>query len=249
MAALYDNIGRGYAESRRADSRIAKTILWGLADSPSVINVGAGTGSYEPSDRWVVAIEPAATMIRQRPPTAAPVVQASCTALPVRDEAFSASLAILTIHHWSDLVAGLEELMRSARDRTVIFTRDPSATRFWLSDYFPEILHIEQHSYPSLAALERILGAVSVRDVPIPHDCTDGFIGAYWRRPSAYLRSMVRDAISSFTKLEDAAPGLARLRRDLARGVWHRRYGEVLTKAELDLGYRLVIANGRSASF
>jgi SAM-dependent methyltransferase len=242
MAELYDTIGSGYRRLRRPDSRIGDSILRGLASASTVVNVGAGAGSYEPHDRRVVAVEPSMTMIRQRPAMSAPVVRASGSALPFRDETFDASLAILTIHHWPDVARGLRELRRSVRQRVVILTWDPAAPGFWLTDYLPEILEIDRRIFPSLEMLRRELGRTQVFDVPIPHDCTDGFLGAYWRRPAAYLDATVRSAISTFSKLHDAAPGLDRLASDLRSGEWQRRYGSVLGEADLDLGYRLVVA-------
>jgi SAM-dependent methyltransferase len=239
---LYDRIGRGYRQLRREDPRIAADILRALGDSASVVNVGAGAGSYEPRDRRLVAVEPSRVMIRQRDAAAAPAVRGWAAALPFRDATFDASLAVLTIHHWPDLALGLEELRRAARRRVVILTCDPSASAFWLTDYFPEILEIDQRILAPLSELERRLGRISVFDVPIPHDCTDGFLGAYWRRPEAYLKAEVRGAISTFGKLRDVEAGLARLRDDLASGAWLGRYGALLERATIDLGYRLVVA-------
>lgn len=242
MAELYDTIGSGYRRFRRPDPRIAAAVLRALGSASSVLNVGAGAGSYEPHDRRVVAVEPSITMIRQRPRSAALVVRASGTALPFRDQKFDASSAILTIHHWPDRTKGLDELRRAARQRTVILTWDPAAPGFWLTDYFPEILEIDRRIFPSLEELQRGLGRAAVFDLPIPHDCTDGFLGAYWRRPRAYLDATVRAAISTFGKLADVERGLSRLRRDLDSGEWRRRYGAVLGEINLDLGYRLVVA-------
>ena len=239
---LYDTIGRGYRERRRQDPRIAARIFAALADARSVVNVGAGAGSYEPRDRKLVAVEPSRVMIRQRDPGAALAVRASATHLPFRDEAFDASLAVLTIHHWPDLESGLGELRRAARRNVVILTCDPSVTGFWLTDYFPGILEIDRRILPSLSELRRHLGRITVSDVPIPHDCTDGFLGAYWRRPGAYLSADIRAAISTFSRLRNLEQGLAALRRDLASGEWHGRYGHLLRRSALDLGYRLVVA-------
>jgi SAM-dependent methyltransferase len=239
---LYDRIGRGYGRLRRPDPRIASRIRRALGSASSVVNVGAGAGSYEPDDREVVAVEPSALMIRQRDPGAAPAVRASASDLPFGDGSFDACLAVLTIHHWPDLERGLRELRRAARQRVVILTHDPSVTGFWLTDYFPEILEIDERILPSLSELARHLGRIRVSDVPIPHDCTDGFLGAYWRRPEAYLRTEVRAAISTFVRLRDPQGGLDALRRDLASGAWHDRYGRLLSRPALDLGYRLVVA-------
>jgi SAM-dependent methyltransferase len=242
---LYDSIGHGYGERRRQDRRIAERIDWALGSSASVVNVGAGTGSYEPCDRKLVAVEPSMVMIRQRPPGASPAVRASAANLPFRDESFDASLAVLTLHHWPDLSRGIEELRRAARRTVVILTFDTSVGGFWLTDYFPEILEVDRRTMPALSAIQRHLGTSKVFDVPIPHDCTDGFLGAYWRRPHAYLDPGVRSAISVFSRIGSLEPGLSKLRADLESGAWRRRYGHVLDRSEIDLGYRLVVAGGR----
>ena len=243
MAQLYDTIGVGYRALRRPDPRIAAAIVNALGPAASVVNVGAGAGSYEPDDRRVVAVEPSREMIRQRPAGAAPVVQASATALPFRAGAFDATLAVLTVHHWPDRARGLAELRRVARDRVVILTWEPDAAGFWLvEDYFPELVAVDRAIFPTRDEMERHLGPVELRPLPIPHDCVDGFLGAYWRRPHAYLGAAVRGAISTFSKIGDVNPGLARLRNDLENGTWTRRHGPLLTRSDLDLGYRLVVA-------
>jgi SAM-dependent methyltransferase len=249
MAELFDAIGLGYRDYRRPDPRLAEAIGRALGRSESVVNVGAGAGSYEPSDRRVVAVEPATTMIRQRPAGSAPVVQASANDLPFRDGSFDAALAVLTVHHWPDRARGLRELARVARQRVVVVTWDPSAKHFWLTDdYFPELIEIDRPIFPTMEDFRRVLGEVEIQTLPIPHDCCDGFAGAYWRRPHAYLDAGVRGAISTFTKLRDAGrdvEGLERLRRDLTDGTWDRRHGDVLTRSEIDVGYRIVIAARR----
>lgn len=247
MTELYDTIGSGYDRFRQPDPRIQRAILRALDGVARVVNVGAGAGSYEPRDRFVVAVEPAMTMIRQRPSQAAPAVQAAAARLPFRDATFDASLAILTIHHWPDWRRGLAELARSARTRVVLLTWDPSAAGFWLvNDYFPEILVADRRIFPSVEAIGRELGRLEVSTVPIPHDCTDGFLGAYWQRPQEYLRPSVRNAISTFARLGNVQEGLRRLRQDLHSGAWQRRYGELLTQESLDLGYRLLAAHRTS---
>jgi SAM-dependent methyltransferase len=241
---LYDTIGRTYRRYRRPDPRIAAAIERALGGCASAVNVGAGAGSYEPRVRKLVAVEPSLTMIRQRAPDAAPAVRAVAAALPFRDATFDAALAVLTIHHWPDCRGGLVELGRAARRRVVILTHDPNAVGFWLEDYFPEIFGIDRDIFLPMSDLRRALGRTAVIDVPIPRDCRDGFLGAYWARPAAYLDAGARSAISSFAKLGEAelADGLARLRADLASGEWMRRHGQVLAESALDLGYRLVVA-------
>jgi SAM-dependent methyltransferase len=219
-----------------------------LGEAASVVNVGAGAGSYEPVDRPVVAVEPSTVMIRQRR-SPVPVVQASATALPFRAGAFAAALAVLTVHHWPDRVRGLAELARVAR-RVVVLTWDPAFTGgFWLvDDYFPEIAAMDRPLFPSVEELRSSLGTLEILPLPIPHDCTDGFLGAYWRRPEAYLDPGVRGAISTFAKVPDVGPGLDRLRADLAGGRWARRHGHLLDRTELDLGYRLVVGSPAPAA-
>jgi SAM-dependent methyltransferase len=246
MTQLYDRIGRGYSNYRRPEPRIAMAINQALGTAETVLNVGAGTGSYEPTDRTVVAVEPSLTMIRQRRWGSAPVIQASATHLPFGDASWAATLAVLTIHHWSDRRRGLAELARVARQRVVIVTWDPATSGFWLlEDYFPEIVEIDRPNFPSLEEFTHVLGPVEVHPLPVPHDCADGFLGAYWRRPYAYLDPGVRSAISTLAKI-DVAAGLARLRADLENGTWAQRYGHLLRQPELDLGYRLVIASRES---
>jgi SAM-dependent methyltransferase len=243
--ALYDRIGVGYSAYRRPDPRIEARIAAALGSARTVLNVGAGSGSYEPADRAVVAVEPSAEMVRQRPRGSAPAVRATAEHLPFADASFDAALAVLTLHHWRDWRAGLTQMRCVARERVVLLTWVPDAARFWLVDeYFPEILEFDRRTFPSLEEMADVLGPVDVQPVPIPADCTDGFLGAYWRRPSAYLDAGVRGAISAFARLEDPGPRLARLAADLADGTWASRHHALLPLTELDLGYRLVIAPG-----
>jgi SAM-dependent methyltransferase len=188
-------------------------------------------------------------MLRQRGPGAALVVRASATDLPFRDAAFGAALAVLTVHHWPDRARGLAELARVARERVVIVTWDPATRGFWLvDDYFPALVAIDREIFPSLDDLRRALGPVDVRPLLVPHDCVDGFLGAYWRRPAAYLDAGVRGAISTFARLADVESGLARLAADLASGAWERRHGHLRARDALDLGYRLVVAERRPST-
>jgi SAM-dependent methyltransferase len=241
--ALYDTIGAGYARYRRADPRIGARITTALGDARTVVNVGSGAGSYEPADRSVVAVEPSAAMVAQRADGAAPAVRADALALPFPDGAFDAALAILTIHHWPDWRVGLAEMRRVSRKRVVVLTWDPASEGFWLvRDYFPEMAEIDRRTMPSIREVAGALGGAEVEAVPVPWDCTDGFLGAYWRRPEAYLDAGRRGAISSFARLADPAPGLERLRRELADGTWARRNAVVTSLDELNLGYRLVVS-------
>jgi SAM-dependent methyltransferase len=215
------------------------------------VNVGAGTGNYEPTDReLLVAVEPARTMIDQRPRGAPPAVQAVAEALPFPDAVFDLALAVLTVHHWRDLSQGLSELRRVAA-RQVLYVFDTTMTdSFWLvTEYFPEILELgSERAAPSIAVLAEHLDVREVRVVPITSDCVDGFGGCYWNRPEAYLDPAVRAGMSSFAQLDPTveAQGVERLRTALESGAWDERYGHLRRRSEYDLGYRLVIA-GRPA--
>jgi SAM-dependent methyltransferase len=240
---IYDTIGQSYSTFRRADLRLQRTILETLDGTNRVVNVGAGAGSYEPSDRSVVAVEPSITMIRQRQRDCAPVVQATADNLPFPDDSFDAALAVLTLHHWNDWRKGVREMSRVAKTRVVILTYDATATGFWLvEDYFPEIRRLDQATMPAIEDLQKELCQVTVSTVPIPHDCTDGFLGAYWRRPHAYLDDNTRGAISAFSRLANEAEGLSRLQADLQSGLWQRRNKTLLSRDSIDLGYRLLVA-------
>ncbi len=241
MSAIYDKLGIGYANLRQPDARIAKQIDAALLDAKTVLNVGAGSGSYEPSDRLVTALEPSAEMIRQRSPESATASQGVAENLPFADREFDAAMAVLTVHHWANIEAGLLEMKRVAKDRVVILTFDPKSSYAWLGDYFSEMIDFDRSAMPDLEVFERILGTIKVSVVPVPHDCTDGFFGAYWRRPHAYLDRDVRAAISIFALFGDVSPALKRLENDLESGAWEDRYGCLRTKESLDVGYRLLV--------
>lgn len=245
MAELYDSIGRGYADRRRPDPRVAARIRAAIGESHSVVNVGAGAGSYEPGDVPVVAVEPSRAMIAQRRRRDR-LVQAKAEALPFRNAAFDCAMAVLTVHHWSDVATGLAECARTARRRLVFVTWDPEAPGFWLvDDYVPELLAHDRKVFPPMSAFARAFGRVAVTPLPVPADCSDGFLGAYWRRPTAYLDPAVRSAMSSFARVPDVAQRMAQLDRDVRSGAWQRRHRELLARDELDLGYRLVVADIR----
>jgi SAM-dependent methyltransferase len=244
--ALYDQIGRSYTSTRRPDPRIGAAILDALGDAERVVNVGAGAGAYEPASRFVVAVEPSPRMIRQRSKTAAPVVQASAEALPFGAGTFDAALAVLTVHHWTDWHIGLSEMKRVA-NRVVIYTFEPREVgNFWLTEaYFPEIAELDHGRCPTVAEIVDHLGDCRVVRVPIPHDCVDGFLAAFWRRPEAYLDPAVRADISGFALLDQdvIARGVARLRSDLESGAWERRFGHIRSLDALDVCYRLVVVD------
>ncbi|ASW89093.1 MerR family transcriptional regulator [Mycobacterium marseillense] len=242
----YDRIGTTYRSTRRPDPRIASQVREALAAMDTVVNVGAGTGSYEPA-QTVVAIEPSMVMLAQRSPRAAPCVQAVAEALPLRDKCVDAAMALLTVHHWSDLPAGIGELRRVSRHRVVVFTWDQAVIDdFWLlREYLPAAARINKALYVPIERLVELLGGAQVHTVPIPHDCTDGFGAAFWRRPAAYLDATVRAGISMLAYADQGAlaEGLGRLEADLRSGRWQRRHPELLEKQQLDAGYRLLITD------
>ena len=243
-AHLYDTIGANYTVTRRTEPRIAAQVWAALGDATTVLNVGAGTGSYEPSDRDVTAVEPSAVMRAQRPASAAPCVAAAAESLPFEDQSFDAAMAFATVHHWHDPIGGLREMRRVAR-RVVVFTCDTSdrswRRRFWLTrDYLPEVAA----SRVGLASkLARAIGA-RMEPVLIPWDCADGFFEAYWRRPEAYLDENVRRGISVWAGVgADAEQRAVRsLRSDLASGRWAERNRDLLDLDVAELGLRLLVA-------
>ncbi len=243
---VYDRIGGGYTGGRRPDRRIAAVIGRALGRAASVVNVGAGTGSYEPADRPVVAVEPSPVMAAQRSAGSAPCVRAAAEALPFTDSAFGAAMSVLSLHHWSDKPAGLAELRRVSRGPVVlfgVFDRQLN-TSWWLHDYFPATRAlVSGRTYPP-GLLAAALGPVTLIPVPIPADCADGFEAAYWRRPAAIADPAVWRATSALALISDfdRNAGMARLAADLASGAWRSRYGHLLDLDELDLGYRVVVA-------
>lgn len=246
MTHLYDRISKGYYGVRRPDSYWAGQIESHILSTDIVLNVGAGTGSYEPEAHRTVAIEPSFTMIKQRSPRSAPAVQAMAEVLPFKDCAFSLALSVLSSHHWTSRALAFEEIGRVATRKAVFVTWDPDHEGFWLTqDYFPEVLENDRRVFPRLSEYSRGFGCIKVHPLLIPHDCTDGFLGAYWRRPSAYLDCSIRDGMSTFSKVSTVEAGLNRLSQDLTRGVWSRRYAHALMDDYADLGYRIVVAEIR----
>jgi len=244
-AQLYDTIGAAYTVTRRTEPRIATRIWAALGDARTVLNVGAGTGSYEPPGRDVTAVEPSALMRAQRPAGAAPCVAAVAGSLPFEDQSFDAAMAIATVHHWQDPIAGLREMRRVAR-RVVVFTHDSSDTgwrrRFWLTrDYLPEVADLLV-GRPSLTEQARAIGA-RMEPVLIPWDCADGFFEAYWRRPEAYLDGRVRRGVSVWARVgPDAEQRAVRsLRDDLVSGRWAERNRHLVALDAAELGLRLLV--------
>ncbi len=240
MHTSYNTIGVNYSDLRKPDSRIEMVIRSHLGAAKTILNVGAGAGSYEPADRQVTAIEPSLEMIRQRSSSATAVIQGYAENLPFDDKSFDASMAVLTVHHWADKQKGLEEMRRVTRGPVVILTFDPSHQGSWLTDYIPELVKLDEVIMPRMADYGDWLGPVEIAAVPIPHDCSDGFLYAYWRRPAAYLDPKITAAMSSFWTIDTIYEGLKKLQSDLDTGTWTQRYSELLTLDECDVGYRLV---------
>ena len=247
--ASYDVIGRGYSEIRCPDPRIASAIWTVLGGASSVVNVCAGAGSYEPRDRDVIAIEPSEVMIAQRPADAARAIQASAGALPLGDQSVDAAMAVLTLHHWDDVEKCLSELLRVARDRLVLVTMDVEviAQQWLIHDYLPEALAAHGEGFPSVEWLLEVLPCATAAAIPVPRDCTDGFMAAFWGRPEAYLDPAVRAATSPWHQVapETVKRALDRLSSDLASGEWDQRYGELRQRPALDVGLRLICAELR----
>lgn len=241
----YERHSVGYARQRRADPRIAALIDAALGDARTVVNVGAGAGSYEPPDRHVIAIEPAAAMRAQRPPLLAPAIAAHAEALPLDDGSVDAAMAVVTIHHWQDPAAGLRELRRVARGPVVVLTVDPDALdRLWLTEYLPETLADDRARFPPIDAVAQALGGATATPVAIPHGCTDGFLEAFYHRPEAFLDPAVRAAQSIWPRLPPGAEerAVAALRRDLISGAWDDRWGFLRDAPAFDGAFRLVVA-------
>jgi SAM-dependent methyltransferase len=241
---VYDRIGNGYRMTRRPDPRIAAQVAAALSGMTSIVNVGAGAGSYEPVET-VVAVEPSSVMIEQRPSGSAPCVRGLAEALPLRDGCVDAALAVLTVHHWTNVEAGIAELRRVARRRVVILTWDQAVFReFWLvREYLPAAAAVSAGHAVPVSYLVELLSGARVEPVLVPHDCTDGFGAAYWRRPEAYLDPEVRSGISMLAQADPLAlaDGLSTLAADLKSGFWQERHRALSGLDRLDAGYRLII--------
>jgi SAM-dependent methyltransferase len=244
----YDAIGETYSATRREDPRLRARIHAALGDARTVVNVGAGAGSYEPRDRHVIAIEPSDVMAAQRPPELAPAIRASAGSLPLRDDAVDAAMALITIHHWdAELEAGVRELRRVARGAVVIVTFDPRESgRMWLpAEYVPEVAALDDRIFPAPELVADWLGGdVRVEPLPFPRDCSDWMFGSFWAHPERVLDPVARANTSGFARMDPARVDAAveRLRADLDSGAWDARHGELRTLDELDVGLRLIVA-------
>ncbi len=240
----YECGGWSYARHRRTDPRIEALVHDALGAARRVINVGAGSGSYEPVDRYVVAVEPSAQMRSQRSPDRVPAIDATAECLPFDDGVFDAAMAMVTLHQWSDAAAGLRELRRVASGPVVILTFDGDALDdFWLADYVPELVEAERHRYQPLDWIaDQLGGTTTVTAVPVPIDCHDGFTEAYYARPERFLDENVRRAQSAWGFVDDEVEARAvdRLRADLEDGTWLRKYGHFLERPTLAGSLRLL---------
>lgn len=243
MTVNYEELAEQYKQFRTPDPRIASDIWAHFGNAKSVLNVGAGIGSYEPDTYQVVAVEPSERMIALRGLTAAQVIRGSAESLPFNDNTFDVSMALLTIHHWSDISRGLSEMLRVAREKVILFTWIGYGNDFWLEEYIPEIRGIDKALFPTLKELEKMIGPITVETVEIPADCTDGFMCAYWRRPESYLNTDIRKAISTFSRVGVIQKGLQDLDADLSSGIWDKKYGHLLSRESMDFGYRIVVRN------
>ncbi|MGC5028290.1 methyltransferase domain-containing protein [Micromonospora sp. DT229] len=241
----YETKGEGYAVQRRTDPRIAALIHTALGAARTVLNVGAGAGSYEPTDRYLVAIEPSARMRGQRPATVVPALAAAAESIPFDDDAFDAAMATVTVHQWADTARGLAEIRRVARGPVVVLTFDGTALdRFWLAEYAPELIAVERRRYPAISSIREAIGSqVEVVEVPIPVDCVDGFTEAYYARPEQLLDPAVRAAQSAWGFVDEAATSRAveRLRADLDSGTWEARYGHLRSQPTFHGSLRLIV--------
>lgn len=241
----YELHGRTYAQHRRPDPRIAARIHAALGDARTVLNVGAGTGSYEPTDRWLLAVEPSATMRAQRPPGAAPAIDARAERLPLDDDAVEAAMACVTIHHWEPPAAGLAELRRVTSGSVVVFTFELDALPAWQLDFLHEGVALERPRFPAIEDVAAALGGrTRVERIPTPHDCTDGFFQAFWRRPEALLDPAVRRAQSMWALLPPGGEEriVERLAAALSSGEWDAQHGHLRGEDSCDGGLRLVIS-------
>ena len=248
MEAIYDDIGINYSVGRCTDPEIARQLFSELEGAARIVNIGAGTGSYEPEHANLIAVEPSSRMISQRKTGCHPVEQAFAEKLPFENNSFSHAMTVLSMHHWENRTLAFREINRVATEKFVAITWDPGSDPFWLTrDYFPEIYRTDQRIFPSLEELKEHFDDVKVNPLPIPADCKDGVLAAFWKRPRAYLSGGVRRSMSSFSKLKNLSQGLQRLEHDLASGAWEKNNHAILKQSSIDAGYRLISARTRNA--
>ncbi len=241
MNTIYNKIGNKYSVRRCTDPKIESQIHKELLNSTMILNIGAGTGSYEPIDKKLVAVEPSIEMIRQRSEKSHPVKQAKADFLPFSDKYFSHTMTILSMHHWEKREKAYLEIKRVTRDKFIAITWFPELASFWLTkDYFPEIYEIDTKIFPSINELNKHFNNIEIKPLLIPDDCRDGFLACFWKRPEAYLDSNVRLAMSTFSKIKYLDDGLNRLKNDIESGLWHKKNIDLLNSSYLDVGYRII---------
>jgi len=247
MDAIYDNIGITYSVTRCTDPQIAKQLYSELQGATRIVNIGAGTGSYEPENIELVAVEPSSKMISQRKTGSHRVKQAFAEKLPFENNSFSHAMTVLSMHHWENKAVAFSEINRVATEKFVAITWDPNSDPFWLTrDYFPEIHEMDKIIFPDLEALTEHFDDVKMIPLQIPSDCQDGFLAAFWKRPSAYLSRQVRQSMSPFSKITNLSEGLQKLEDDLASGAWRKNNQAILSASSLDAGYRIISAKVRN---
>ena len=248
MDAIYDEIGINYSVTRCTDPEIAKQLYSELDAAIRIVNIGAGTGSYEPENMQLVAVEPSAEMISQRKTGSYPVEKAFAEKLPFENSSFSHAMTVLSMHHWENRPLAFSEINRVATEKFVAITWDPESEPFWLTrDYFPEIYEMDKRIFPGLEELNDHFNEVQVNSLKIPGDCKDGLFAAFWKRPEAYLSSRVRQSTSPFSKVKNLSEGLHRLEEDLASGLWAKNNHAILDSSSLDVGYRVISARVKNS--
>jgi len=248
MDAIYDDIGNTYSVTRCTDPKIAEQLNHELQGATRIVNIGAGTGSYEPENIELVAVEPSSVMISQRKVGSHRVEQASAEQLPFENRSFSHAMTVLSMHHWQNRARAFREINRVVTEKFVAITWDPTSEPFWLTrDYFPEIYEMDKCIFPALEEIKEYFDEVIIRPLQIPSDCQDGFLAAFWKRPAAYLSSKVRQAMSPFSKVKNLSEGLQKLEDDLANGAWAGKNQAILGLSYLDVGYRVISARVKNA--
>lgn len=243
----YDQLGKKYSSHRQTDERIAQYVYTELADAKTILNVGSGAGSYEPPDKYVIAVEPSVAMRQQRLDNKrVPAINAKADNLPFDDHSFDASMAIVTVHHWPDLDKGLKEIRRVTKHQVVIMTFDPGQLdSFWNAEYFPEVIEVEKARYPTIAAIKDSLGGqCKVISIPIPLDCKDGFQEAFYGRPEAFLDKEIRLSQSAWGFIPDEVQEemVRRLKTDLENGNWDKKYGHLRTQKTFTCALKLIVS-------
>jgi SAM-dependent methyltransferase len=248
MEAIYDDIGVNYSVTRCTDPEIAEQLYSKLRGATRIVNIGAGTGSYEPEGIELVAVEPSSKMISQRKNGSHRIEQAFAEKLPFKNNSFSHAMTVNSMHHWKSRALAFDEINRVATDKFVAISWDPESDPFWLTrDYFPEIYEIDKGIFPGMEELNEHFSEVVITPLKIPADCKDGLLAAFWKRPEAYLNRKVRQSTSPFSKIKNLAEGLRKLEDDIASGAWAKNNHAILNSTSLDVGYRLISARVRDA--